>query len=58
MIKSNLDKNYDLVISNPPYNLSSKALEKLVLLKNAPKTMILMFQKEFAERFLNKILIQ
>ena len=27
---------------------------KLVLLKNIPKTMILMFQKEFAERLLNK----
>ena len=54
VIKSNLDKNYDLVISNLPYNLSSKVLEKLVLLKNVPKTMILMFQKEFAERLLNK----
>ena len=54
VIKSNLDKDYDLVISNLPYNLSSKVLEKLILIKNVPKFMILMFQKEFAERLLNK----
>lgn len=53
VIKSNLDKDYDLVISNLPYNLSSKVLEKLILKKKIPKTMILMFQKEFAERLLN-----
>ena len=52
--KCNLDKDYDLVISNLPYNLSSKVLEKLILIKNVPKFMILMFQKEFAERLLNK----
>lgn len=50
VIKLSLNRNYDLVISNLPYNLSSKVLEKLVLLKNNPETMILMFQKEFAER--------
>tara|TARA_B100000963_G_scaffold354208_1_gene370267 strand:- start:1181 stop:1918 length:738 start_codon:yes stop_codon:yes gene_type:complete len=54
VIKSNLDKDYDLVISNLPYNLSSKVLEKLILIKNLPKTMILMFQKEFAERLLSE----
>ena len=54
VIKSDLDKDYDLVISNLPYNLSSKVLEKLILIKNVPKFMILMFQKEFAERLLNK----
>ena len=53
VIKSNLNKDYDLVISNLPYNLSSKVLEKLILKKKIPKTMILMFQKEFAERLLN-----
>ena len=42
------------MISNLPYNLSSKVLEKLILIKNVPKFMILMFQKEFAERLLNK----
>ncbi len=54
VIKSDLDKDYDLVISNLPYNLSSKVLEKIILIKNVPKFMILMFQKEFAERLLNK----
>ena len=54
VIKLDLNRNYDLVISNLPYNLSSKVLEKLVLLKNNPEIMILMFQKEFAERLIDK----
>ena len=54
ILKMNFDRKYDLIISNLPYNLSSKILEKLVSLQNSPKTMILMFQKEFAERLLNK----
>ena len=54
ILKFNINKNYDLVISNLPYNLSSKVLEKLVLLKQNPKIMILMFQKEFAERLMSK----
>ena len=54
ILKLNINKNYDLVISNLPYNLSSKVLEKLVLLKQNPKIMILMFQKEFAERLLSQ----
>ena len=54
ILKFNINKNYDLVISNLPYNLSSKVLEKLVLLKQNPKIMILMFQKEFAERLLSQ----
>ncbi len=54
ILKFNINKNYDLVISNLPYNLSSKVLEKLVLLKQNPKVMILMFQKEFAERLLSQ----
>ena len=54
ILKLNLDRKYDLVISNLPYNLSSKVLEKLVLLNENPKIMILMFQKEFAERLLSK----
>ena len=44
---------YDLVISNLPYNISSQVLVKLSLLKNRPKKMILMFQKEFATRLLD-----
>ena len=54
VIKLNFNRNYDLVISNLPYNLSSKVLEKLILLKNNPKMMILMFQKEFAQRLVDK----
>lgn len=46
--------NYDLIISNLPYNISSQVLIKLCLLKLAPKRMILMFQKEFANKLLEK----
>ena len=48
-----IDNSYDLVISNLPYNISSQVLVKLSLLKNRPKKMILMFQKEFATRLLD-----
>lgn len=54
ILKLDINKKYDLVISNLPYNLSSKVLEKLVLLKKNPEIMILMFQKEFAERLLSQ----
>ena len=54
ILKFNLDKSYDLIISNLPYNLSSKILEKIILSKNIPQIMILMFQKEFALRLLDK----
>ncbi len=53
ILKFKFNKAYDLVISNLPYNLSSKILEKLILLNKNPKTMILMFQKEFAYRLLD-----
>ena len=52
-LKIDVENKYDLIISNLPYNLSSKILEKITLLKNSPKTLIFMFQKEFAERLLN-----
>ena len=54
ILKSNIDLNYDLIISNLPYNISSKILEKIIRSKNIPKMMILMFQKEFAERLIAK----
>ena len=54
ILKFNFQTDYNLIISNLPYNLSSKILEKIILLKNKPGTMILMFQKEFAERLLSK----
>ena len=47
-----LNTNYDLIISNLPYNISSQVLVKLSLLKTSPSRMILMFQKEFANKLL------
>lgn len=49
-----LDVNYDLIISNLPYNISSQVLVKFCLLQNAPNRMILMFQKEFANKLLEQ----
>ena len=43
----------DLIISNLPYNISSQVLVKICLMENLPKYLILMFQKEFAERLLD-----
>ena len=40
----------DLIISNLPYNISSQILIKICLIDNPPKKLVLMFQKEFAER--------
>ena len=50
VLKLNLNKSFQLVISNLPYNISSQILVKLILLENNPEFLILMFQKEFAER--------
>ena len=48
-------KNYfELIISNLPYNISSQILVQICILKNLPKNLILMFQKEFADRLLEK----
>ncbi len=46
--------NYQLIISNLPYNISSQILVKLSTLRKSPDTLILMFQKEFAQRLLDK----
>ena len=54
ILNYNLSNNYDLVISNLPYNISSQVLVKFSLMKNPPKEMILMFQKEFALKLLEK----
>ncbi len=43
-------ENFDLIISNLPYNISSQILVKICLIENPPKKLVLMFQKEFAER--------
>ena len=49
-----LINGFDLIISNLPYNISSQILAKLCLLDDLPSNLILMFQKEFADRLLNK----
>ena len=48
-----INKQYDLIISNLPYNVSSQVLVQLSTIKKKPKNMILMFQKEFASRLLD-----
>ncbi len=52
ILKHEINDNYDLVISNLPYNISSQVLVKLSIMDNAPNEMILMFQKEFAAKLL------
>lgn len=49
-----LNDKVDLIISNLPYNISSQILVKICLMKTLPPNLILMFQKEFAERLLDK----
>ena len=56
ILKYDIKNNYDLVISNLPYNISSQVLIKLSLMREVPNEMILMFQKEFATKLLeNKL---
>ena len=52
ILKYNLKDDYDLVISNLPYNISSQVLVNLSSREIVPNYMILMFQKEFAKRLL------
>ena len=54
ILKILLKTKYQLVISNLPYNISSQILVKLSLLNYVPEILILMFQKEFAKRLLDK----
>ena len=49
-----LTEKIDLIISNLPYNISSQILVKICLMENPPINLILMFQKEFAERLINR----
>ena len=44
----------NLIISNLPYNISSQILVKICMMENLPNNLILMFQKEFAERLIDK----
>ena len=54
ILKFELNKKYEYVVSNLPYNISSQILVKLSSTKNLPNILILMFQKEFAKRLLDK----
>jgi len=50
----NIEKKFDLILSNLPYNISSPILVKICLLSKLPQSLIFMFQKEFADRLLDK----
>ncbi len=54
ILNKELNNKYDLVISNLPYNISSQIIAKLSSINNRPAKLILMFQKEFALRLLDK----
>lgn len=54
ILKYQLTEKIDLIISNLPYNISSQILVKICLMENPPSNLILMFQKEFAERLIDK----
>ena len=54
IMEIDLKNNYQLVISNLPYNISSQIIVKLALLSKSPEKLILMFQKEFAQRLLDE----
>ena len=54
ILEIDLKETYQLVISNLPYNISSQIIVKLALLNKSPHKLILMFQKEFAERLLDR----
>ncbi|EPE09745.1 dimethyladenosine transferase [Ophiostoma piceae UAMH 11346] len=41
---------FDVCISNTPYQISSPLVFKLLSMPNPPRTAVLMFQKEFAQR--------
>lgn len=54
ILNYHLIENFDLIISNLPYNISSQVLVKICLMQHLPLNLILMFQKEFAERLISK----
>ena len=54
ILKFQLNKKYEIVISNHPYYISSQILVNLTISNNIPNYLILMFQKEFAKRLLEK----
>ena len=54
ILNYNLIEKTDLVISNLPYNISSQILVRMCLMKSLPYKLVLMFQREFAMRLLDK----
>jgi len=54
ILNYHLNEKIDLIISNLPYNISSQILVKICLMEIQPINLILMFQKEFAERLIDK----
>ena len=54
ILKYKINESIDLIISNLPYNISSQILVKICLSNNQPSDLILMFQKEFALRLIDK----
>ena len=55
-LKFNLNIQFDLIISNLPYYISSQILVKIITSNFRPKTMIFMFQKEAANKIIeNKL---
>ena len=54
ILNYDIKDNYELIISNLPYNISSQILVKLSTMSTSPDKLILMFQKEFAQRLLDK----
>lgn len=54
ILKIDIENEFDIIISNLPYNISSQILVKICLLKNIPNILILMFQKEFAQRLIDE----
>ena len=53
ILSHKLTSKIDLIISNLPYNISSQILVKICLSNFRPPNLILMFQKEFADRLLD-----
>ena len=54
ILNYSLIDNVDLIISNLPYNISSQILFRICIMEILPNNLILMFQKEFAERLIDK----
>lgn len=54
ILKYKINQSIDLIISNLPYNISSQILVKICLSNKQPSNLILMFQKEFALRLIDK----